>query len=63
MKRVKLGNAQVEVSALAMGTDLIGSKIDRETSFTLFDFFQENGGTLIDTGEHVCHVAARLQRR
>lgn len=49
MKRVKLGSANVEVSALAMGTDLIGSKIDRETSFTLFDFFAENGGTLIDT--------------
>ena len=49
MKRVKLGNSHVEVSALAMGTDLIGSKIDRETSFSLFDFFNENGGTLIDT--------------
>jgi aryl-alcohol dehydrogenase-like predicted oxidoreductase len=49
VKRVKLGNSQVEVSALAMGTDLIGSKIDRATSFTLFDFFSENGGTLIDT--------------
>jgi aryl-alcohol dehydrogenase-like predicted oxidoreductase len=49
LNRVKLGNSHVEVSALAMGTDLIGSKIDRETSFTLFDFFHENGGTLIDT--------------
>ena len=49
MKRGNLGSTNVEVSALAMGTDLIGSKIDRETSFTLFDFFAENGGTLIDT--------------
>jgi aryl-alcohol dehydrogenase-like predicted oxidoreductase len=49
VKRVKLGNSHLEVSALAMGTDLIGSKIDRETSFSLFDFFSENGGTLIDT--------------
>jgi aryl-alcohol dehydrogenase-like predicted oxidoreductase len=44
-----LGKSNVIVSALAMGTDLIGSRIDRETSFALFDFFAENGGTLIDT--------------
>ena len=49
MKRVKLGRTNIEVSALAMGSDLIGSRIDRETSFRLFDFFSENGGTLIDT--------------
>jgi len=30
-----------------MGTDLIGSKIDQETSFHLFDFFRDNGGTLV----------------
>ena len=49
MKKVKLGRTNIEVSALAMGSDLIGSRIDRETSFRLFDFFSENGGTLIDT--------------
>ena len=49
MKKVKLGKSNLEVSALAMGTDLIGGKIDRETSFKLFDFYRENGGTFIDT--------------
>lgn len=49
MDRVKLGKSNIEVSALAMGSDLIGSRIDRETSFQLFDFFSEQGGTLIDT--------------
>ena len=49
MKRVKLGKSNIEVSALAMGTDLIGSKINRETSFNLLDFYRENGGTLVDT--------------
>ena len=49
MKKLKLGRTNIEVSALAMGSDLIGSRIDRETSFRLFDFFSENGGTLIDT--------------
>lgn len=49
MKKVRLGNSNLEVSALAMGTDLIGSKIDRATSFLLFDFFYERGGTFLDT--------------
>ncbi len=49
MKRVKLGKSNLEVSALAMGSDLIGSKIDRETAFKLFDFYSDNGGTFIDT--------------
>jgi aryl-alcohol dehydrogenase-like predicted oxidoreductase len=39
----------LEVSSLAMGTDLIGSKFDRQTSFALLDFFYENGGNFLDT--------------
>ena len=49
VKKVKLGKSNLEVSALAMGSDLIGSKIDRESAFKLFDFYSENGGTFIDT--------------
>lgn len=49
LEKVKLGKSNLEVSALAMGSDLIGSRIDRETSFALFDYFSEHGGTLIDT--------------
>jgi len=49
VKKVKLGKSHLEVSALAMGSDLIGSKIDRDTAFKLFDFYSENGGTFIDT--------------
>ena len=49
MKRVKLGKSNVEVSALAIGSDLIGSRIDRATAFKLFDFYHENGGSFIDT--------------
>jgi aryl-alcohol dehydrogenase-like predicted oxidoreductase len=49
VKKQTLGNTGIEVSALAIGSDLIGSRIDRETSFRLFDFFREQGGTLIDT--------------
>ena len=50
MRKLKLGSSDVEVSALCFGTDLIGSKIDRETSFRLLDLFRESGGTFIDTG-------------
>jgi aryl-alcohol dehydrogenase-like predicted oxidoreductase len=50
MQKMELGNSAVQVSALCLGTDLIGSKIDRETSFRLLDLFREQGGTFIDTG-------------
>jgi len=50
MRKLQLGSTGVEVSALAFGTDLIGSRIDRETSFRLLDLFYELGGTFIDTG-------------
>jgi aryl-alcohol dehydrogenase-like predicted oxidoreductase len=49
MKKEKLGKSSLEVSALALGTDLIGSKIDRTASFALFDFYREKGGNFLDT--------------
>ena len=49
MDRVKLGNTNVEVSTLCIGTDLIGSKHDKAKSFALFDYFVERGGSFIDT--------------
>ncbi len=49
MNKVQLGKTDVQVSTLCMGTDLIGSKFDQATSFSLFDFFFENGGSFIDT--------------
>jgi aryl-alcohol dehydrogenase-like predicted oxidoreductase len=50
MQKVRLGNSGIEVSALCLGTDLMGSRIDRETSFRLLDLFRESGGTFIDSG-------------
>jgi aryl-alcohol dehydrogenase-like predicted oxidoreductase len=50
MQKLKLGSSDVEVSGLCFGTDLIGSKIDRQTSFQLLDLFRESGGTFVDTG-------------
>lgn len=49
MDSVVLGSSGVRASALAFGTDLVGSKIDAATSFRLLDHFAEHGGTLIDT--------------
>ncbi len=50
MGKHELGKSGVPVSPLCFGTDLIGSRIDCETSFRLLDLFRENGGTFIDTG-------------
>jgi aryl-alcohol dehydrogenase-like predicted oxidoreductase len=49
MKRIKLKQTGVEISALCFGTDSIGSKIDEETSFLLLDKYVELGGNWIDT--------------
>lgn len=49
MKTVRLGQTDVEASALCLGTDSIGSRVDVETSFGLLDLFAEHGGTFIDT--------------
>lgn len=49
MRKIKLGRTDLEVSALCYGTDLIGSRLDRETSFELLDTFYSGGGTFLDT--------------
>jgi len=49
MEKIKLGLSDIEVSALCLGTDSIGSKINQQTSFQLMDYFQEKGGNFIDT--------------
>ena len=49
MEKRKLGKTKIEVSALAMGTDLIGTKISREQSFRLFDYYSGQGGNFLDT--------------
>jgi aryl-alcohol dehydrogenase-like predicted oxidoreductase len=49
VNKVQLGNSGVQVSALALGTDLFGTKIDRDTCFSLLDYFADRGGTFLDT--------------
>lgn len=50
MKKEKLGNSDLQVSALAMGSDVLGSKIDQNTTFSLLDYYVGEGGNFIDTG-------------
>lgn len=49
MKKLTLGNTDIQVSALCLGTDSIGSRIDHPMSFQLMDLFQEAGGNFLDT--------------
>ncbi len=49
MQRMKLGDSGLEVSALCMGSDAIGSRIDQEMSFQLLDIYRESGGSFVDT--------------
>ena len=50
MDKVQLGKSGIQASALAMGSDVLGSKVDRATTFRLLDYYADHGGTLIDTG-------------
>jgi len=50
MKKIKLGQSGLEVSQLCMGSDILGSKHDRQTSFAVLDAFRDKGGTFVDTG-------------
>jgi len=50
MKKIKLGHSGLEVSQLCMGSDILGSKHDRKTSFAVLDAFRERGGSFVDTG-------------
>ena len=49
MKNIQLAQTDVEVSSLCYGTDAIGRKLDRETSYRLLDKYVELGGNWIDT--------------
>ena len=47
--KTSLGKSGLQVSKLALGADLIGSKYDRAHSFSLLDHYWEHGGNFVDT--------------
>jgi len=51
LKYIKIPNTDLTVSAVCMGTGEIGSKVDWDQSFRLFDIMFENGGNFIDTAK------------
>ncbi len=51
MKKRKLGKSGLDVSALALGTNVFGWTVDEKTAFTILDAFVDAGGSLIDTAD------------
>ena len=62
MKRVRLGDTALEVSALCMGTSRMGSEIDERTSFARLDRFMELGGNFLDTAHMYADWIADAER-
>jgi len=51
MKKRQLGRSGLEVSTLALGTNVFGWTVDEQTAFTILDAFVDAGGNLIDTAD------------
>jgi aryl-alcohol dehydrogenase-like predicted oxidoreductase len=49
VKYVSLPQTDLTVSRVALGSSMIGSRVDRDGSFALLDAFVEAGGTFLDT--------------
>jgi aryl-alcohol dehydrogenase-like predicted oxidoreductase len=49
MQYVTLPQTDLKVSCVALGSSMIGSRVNRDDSFALFDAFVEAGGTFLDT--------------
>ncbi len=51
MKKRRLGRSGLEISALALGTNVFGWTVDEKTAFRILDAFVDAGGNLIDTAD------------
>ncbi len=51
MKKRKLGRSDLEVSNLALGSNVFGWTVDEPTAFAILDAFVDAGGNLIDTAD------------
>ncbi len=51
MKKRRLGRSGVEVSTLALGTNVFGWTVDEQAAFAILDAFVDAGGNLIDTAD------------
>ncbi|MDR0229038.1 MAG: aldo/keto reductase [Flavobacteriaceae bacterium] len=58
MKRIKLGNTDLEVSTIAFGGNVFGWTVSEKESFVLLDEMFEKGLTFIDTANNYSHWAS-----
>jgi aryl-alcohol dehydrogenase-like predicted oxidoreductase len=52
MRTIPLGDSGEQVSQLALGAMLMGTRTDEPTSFRILDHFLERGGTFVDTSNN-----------
>lgn len=52
MKTVKLGNSKTEVSQMALGCLPFGTKLTKDQSFEILDYYLEQGGSFLDTSNN-----------
>jgi len=52
MKKVALGNSKYEVSQMALGCLPFGSKLTKEQSFEILDYYVMQGGSFLDTSNN-----------
>jgi aryl-alcohol dehydrogenase-like predicted oxidoreductase len=51
MKKRQLGRSGLEISVLALGTNVFGWTVDEQAAFAILDAFVDAGGNLIDTAD------------
>ena len=49
MQKIRLGNANEQISCMGLGTMYFGSKVDEQTSFSILNYYSEKGGTFLDS--------------
>ena len=54
MRNVELGNSGLQVSQLALGCMIMGTRTDEETSVRILDDYLDQGGTFLDTANCYC---------
>ncbi len=51
MRKVKMGNSDLEVSRINLGGNVFGWTLDEKQSFNILDAFAQGGGNFIDTAD------------
>lgn len=62
MRYITLPNTNLIASRICFGTGEIGSSLDRELSFRLFDCYIDQGGTFFDTAHNYGDWVANIER-